>query len=381
MVSTCSLCLVTVCIIQFYVIITLLAKRDGITPPHTTQQESPKVARRWSPEEYSDNSPLKFGALSAVAVPNCTAIDSHERREFAESTGAENKVLKAFTGPYAGAAVFLNLHQPKWFQRRYSMMIQNVNNNLPDDWVIQIFWTGEGSSKAGIDLNRGLQRFIDSGRLILTMIPKKVWNFKRKRFQLMVEPWIWENMLADKVLVFGGTCVICSNSPLKVSNFSHLDYIGAPWDAHKGVGGDGSISLRNRKLMVQILHHELDKMPNQKDKREAYKSWGQEDHFFVSRLLRLQKQGLLEARVASREETLQFSAIGSAVNDDVFAVSGTLPSVTFSQRNKFMDLCPEMKIFYPALHDPHCFGASPDGEECAKSICALKPRSERKGGC
>ena len=31
--------------------------------------------------------------------------------------------------------------------------------------------------------------------------------------------------------------------------------------------------------------------------------------------------------------------------------------------------------------DPNCFGAQPDGPKCAKSICALKNRSERRGGC
>ena len=60
---------------------------------------------------------------------------------------------------------------------------------------------------------------------------------------------------------------------------------------------------------------------------------------------------------------------------------GTLPSVTFEERDKFMKLCPEMKIFYPSLHDPGCFGAQPDGERCKKTICALKNRSERRGGC
>lgn len=374
MVSTCNLCLGIVIMIQFYIIITLMANRGLHPPPHRI--EEPK-GRAWAPESYSTTMAMDNQQIQPPDIlhhPNCSVLED----DYTKSVATKKKEV---VGSYPGAAVFLNLHQPKWFQRRYTIMVQNVVNNLPDDWVIQIFWTGEGSSKTGIDINPGLQRFITSGKLVLTMIPKSVWNFKRKRFQLMVEPWIWENMLSDRVLVFGGTCVLCSNSITKVSNFSHLDYIGAPWDAHKGIGGDGSISLRNRNLMVEVLHYELDKVKDPKEKREAYKKWGQEDHFFVSRLIQMKKKGLLKANLASREETLQFSAIGSALNDDVFAVSGTLPSVTFSERNKFIDLCPEMKVFYPALHDPHCFGASPDGEQCAKNICALKPRSERKGGC
>ena len=66
-------------------------------------------------------------------------------------------------------------------------------------------------------------------------------------------------MAAEKVLLFGGTCVVCSNSPLSVSSFSHFDYIGSPWNYRQGIGGDGSISIRNSSLMLQIIHMELDK--------------------------------------------------------------------------------------------------------------------------
>ena len=38
-------------------------------------------------------------------------------------------------------------------------------------------------------------------------------------------------------------------------------------------------------------------------------------------------------------------------------------------------------MFYPAMHDPNCFGAVPNGEKCALSICALRPKEQRRGGC
>ncbi len=37
-----------------------------------------------------------------------------------------------------------------------------------------------------------------------------------------------------------------------------------------------------------------------------------------------------------------------------------------------------IKIIFPSLHDPNCFGATPNGTKCAKSICALNPGP---GGC
>ena len=45
-----------------------------------------------------------------------------------------------------------------------------------------------------------------------------------------------------------------------------------------------------------------------------------------------------------------------------------------------MTICPEIKMIFPSLHDPSCFGAKPNGEKCKKSICALRD-PPRKGGC
>jgi hypothetical protein len=262
------------------------------------------------------------------------------------------------------------------------MMVQNVVNNIPEDWVVQIFWTADGQSKSGIDINiGGLQRFIDSGKVILTAIPKTILATKKKKYELMLEPWIWENMLSDRLLLFGGTSTICSNSPYNFSYFSQWDYIGSPWDFKGGVGGDGAISLRNRKMMVAAMNYALEKVSDPEKKAVAYKSWGQEDQFFVSRLLEMNKKGLINAKLAPREETLKFSAINSALNNDVLTVSGTLPTVPYDDRQKFLNYCPEIKMFYPAMHDPGCFGAEPDSEKCAASICALRPKAQRRGGC
>ena len=57
--------------------------------------------------------------------------------------------------------------------------------------------------------------------------------------------------------------------------------------------------------------------------------------------------------------------IGGVSNKDVLVISGTLPSITNEDRQSLMNLCPEMKVFYPALHDPSCFGAKPNGDKCA----------------
>lgn len=353
MCSNCVLILVGMCLVQFLIIIHLFVKREEISLAES--------------EESTSVPPLSL-QIPANKITTVNQVDL--------------PVVK-MTGGYAGAAVFLNLHQPTWFQRRYSMMVQNVDSNIPPDWVIQIFWTGDGQSKSGIDINRGgLQRYLDSGRLVLTEIPKAILAVKRKKFELMVEPWIWENMLSDKVFLFGGTSVICSNSPYKLSNFTQWDYIGSPWNFKGGIGGDGAISIRNRKLMLQALNYALDKVKDPAKRRMAYKNWGQEDQFFISRILEMQQKGLVhDVQLAPKEETMKFSAMEDKLNYDVLTVSGTLPGVPYDERQKFHNYCPEIKMFFPTMHDPSCFGAVPDGDKCAKTICALRPKSERRGGC
>jgi hypothetical protein len=39
-------------------------------------------------------------------------------------------------------------------------MIQNADANIPDDWLIQIFYTQDGQSLKGLEINRGIQRLV-----------------------------------------------------------------------------------------------------------------------------------------------------------------------------------------------------------------------------
>ena len=115
----------------------------------------------------------------------------------------------------------------------------------------------------------------------------------------------------------------------------------------------------------------------------AYKTWGYDDQFFISRALEMIKAKVANFKLASREATLSFGAIGSAANTSVIGVSGTLSALSNDDRESFFAYCPELKTIFPALHDPHCFGASSvlDKDKCSASICALQDRSLHKGGC
>ncbi|RYG61755.1 hypothetical protein EON64_18355, partial [archaeon] len=119
-----------------------------------------------------------------------------------------------------GVAMTLLLHSPTWFQRRYTFMIENVASNVPSDWVVQVFHTNTGQSLKGLQINRGITRLVARGKVVLTAIPPEVWKAKRKRYELMTERWVWASVLAERVLVFGGSSIICSNAPRRLEHFA-----------------------------------------------------------------------------------------------------------------------------------------------------------------
>jgi hypothetical protein len=276
---------------------------------------------------------------------------------------------------YGGVAATVMLHSPKWFQRRYSVMVQNVVNNIPPNWAVQVFYIPNGGSLSGITINPGIKKLLNAGKIILTPMPDSMTKGKRRRSDYFLDPWLWENMLADTVLLFGGNSVICSNSHLTVENFTSFDYIGPPWPDHGGVGGSGEISVRNRNLMLEILH---EKMKSSGVTKDFTDKWGLEDHFFVRSLKDLLKSGR-SLRVANAADSREFASTDNVINENSFAASGTLAAATDEQRESFFAYCPELKVIFPSLHNPGCFGASPNAEKCEKSICALQ--KDRKGGC
>ena len=86
--------------------------------------------------------------------------------------------------------------------------------------------------------------------------------------------------------------------------------------------------------MLDVIDYELAGVPLAK-KAEKELNFGQEDTFFVSRLMQMNdKQFFVNGRttnykIASAEATRLFAASGSWANETVFAASMTLPEAAF----------------------------------------------------
>lgn len=70
----------------------------------------------------------------------------------------------------------------------------------------------------------------------------------------MTKPWFWEQFeSADRVLLFQADSILCSKSAAHLEDFAEWDLIGAPIAGDFGAGYNGGLSLRNPKLMLEVV--------------------------------------------------------------------------------------------------------------------------------
>ena len=269
-----------------------------------------------------------------------------------------------------GVAVGLMLRRPKWFYKRYNVMIQNALANTPDSWAVQLLVYQDWFENELLVFHRGIRRLLQSNdRIIVTKIPSE--HEKKKPSMLLREVWVWENVVADRVLLFHGDGTFCANSRIQWSDLDEFAYVGVPWNRFEGMGGAGSeYSLRSRKAMLAALYH----TPPSGNQRE--------DAYFVSTLLKMNREASSQNlfRIASPNETELFAGTESLLSngtlrDDLednpwgpLVVSGIQAHLPDRARDWVIGVCPEIKTIFPSLHNPSCFGARPNPIACAASL-------------
>lgn len=170
--SFCNVTLISICMAQFLGILHLLSRPES-------KLENMKVTKTAQQPDFDMKRSETQFHLNTNNANRGYSIDSTSLL-LKENTVSETEEL-------IGVAVTLFLHSPTWFQRRNTIMINNVRDNLPNGWKIQIFWMGYGQSQNAIDINPGLKRLIDSKDIILTRIPDTILAKKKKGIYLMTE--------------------------------------------------------------------------------------------------------------------------------------------------------------------------------------------------
>lgn len=163
-------------------------------------------------------------------------------------------------------------------------LILHFHGVLGPDWPIVFFTTQEVIQKhLGPSHSAIWQRAVTSGAVVVIPIPES------KGFDLtdrvgvnlfLVDSWVWENLAPAKhVLLFQSDSMICANSPHKIEDFFHWDFIGPPplQDRHWYHGG---LTLRNRTMIMEILSEPHDWLAETK----AGTDGGGEDIWFATKM-------------------------------------------------------------------------------------------------
>jgi hypothetical protein len=168
---------------------------------------------------------------------------------------------------------------------------------------------------------------------------------------LLLNADFWQNLRYDRVLWFEpGSTVLCAgaNLPLDAPVFAPYDWVGAPWKWAKpgsphSTGGNGALSLRNRAPLVALLEGGF-----------APPAKGNEDMLWVRAL------SATSARLAPKHVSRRF-AVKEAYDMDATPVGVYHPMrmMPYANRSQLLDVCPEAKLLFKALHDPRCKAACP----------------------
>jgi hypothetical protein len=87
--------------------------------------------------------------------------------------------------------------------------------------------------------------------------------------------------------------------------------------------------------------------------------------------------------IASVADTRLFAMSDVSVIGHPLGAMNTLAHLNDTTRQYYLDYCPELKMIFPSLHNPSCFGAEPDPLGCFQSLCengGLKCRDIVKDG-
>jgi hypothetical protein len=183
-------------------------------------------------------------------------------------------------------------------------LLLHFSSILGPDWPIFLF-----TSQDVIPPSAPFKRLIDERRIIVRFLPPDVDFSNRLDVSgFLTKAWLWEQLApAGHVLIFQSDSILCSSSSLKVDDFLQYDFIGAPIDPAYGEGYNGGLSLRNRSMVLDIIHdsdwrNEFDNAENKQEQSVEF-----EDQWLYKKMKQLPDRGRPAARLPSQEVAKTFS--------------------------------------------------------------------------
>lgn len=176
-------------------------------------------------------------------------------------------------------------------------LLAHFSSVLGPSWPIVLYT----SPTAAVPRSAPFKRLIDARQLQVRFLPSTV-VFKTRQdvSDFLTESWLYDQLApAEHMLFFQSDSMLCARSEATVDDFLEFDFIGAPIDEKYGHGFNGGLSMRNRKVMLDIINTFRGE---QEKNRNTTASVGFEDQWFYKQLL-----GRTDAKIPTMEEASRFA--------------------------------------------------------------------------
>jgi len=181
------------------------------------------------------------------------------------AAAAANGVVRWLRPPetFAGVVVELRVHPP------LLAMLKVAHDRLPLSWPFHMFRPSTASSQPEVQawweqggMAHAIQWLRTGGRAVHVHTYPDAFHAVTSRLKTRPSNTyprmrsFWSDFFPEtKVLTLQADIAFCAASPWVLSNFTHLDYIGAPWPKPHGAlyVGNGGFTLRSRDAMIGCI--------------------------------------------------------------------------------------------------------------------------------
>jgi hypothetical protein len=129
---------------------------------------------------------------------------------------------------------------------------------VPPEWKFRFM--GSEESVAYINTSASIRHQVEIGKLDLTYIPPNMTTGSQEEIsRFLTTLWLYETVLqpAEFLLVFQTDSMLCANSRQSINEWLEYDWVGAPWNPNGKWGGNGGLSLRKVKPIIEILRNQV----------------------------------------------------------------------------------------------------------------------------
>ncbi|KAF3903821.1 hypothetical protein AA313_de0206134 [Arthrobotrys entomopaga] len=133
-------------------------------------------------------------------------------------------------------------------------LMLHMMNVVPPDWVFRFY--GSQSSIDHLNHSLPIQMWERLGKLTMELVPSNLTlHGQQELSKTFTNLWFYETLLApaEYLLVFQTDSVMCANSGMNLNDWLHFDWVGAPWTKDAKYGGNGGLSLRRVKPIIELL--------------------------------------------------------------------------------------------------------------------------------